>query len=238
MAKKSLEDLNVQARDKVIVRGKVAFSEIATRVEGERLAEKVKRQEAKGFKFPETKPHYALALVDVSVKDEFQGTPLATYIGQDVYKNKDNKHALQLVSKSPFAPSIYHIVNGEAVKLDGLDAELAPGQEVEVLIEAYKPKQFNRLGSSFNAVMLAEGNIQYYGNNAVSEIEAFGVKPAASVKDAPATPAQPAEQSFAPESTATAETFGSTIPADALPEIAATNEAPASTGGMVDNPFG
>lgn len=227
MAKKSLEELNVKSGDKIIVRGKVSFSEIAERVEGEKLEKKIKKQESIGIKYPETKPHFALALVDVSVHEDYTGTPLATYIGQDVYQNKHQKAALNLVTKSPFAPNIYlKQADGSARKVE-LEAELAPDQEVEVLIEAYTPKNWNRMGASFNAVLLPTGEIKYYSNNASSEIEAFGLKP--SVETAPA-------QATAPVESAPVAPTENGVPADAVPNaFAGTNNAPVQP--AAQNPF-
>lgn len=237
-----LEDLGAKVGDQIIIEGTVAFSEIATRVEGERLARKIERQEKQGFKYPETRPHYALSIVDVAIDPQSQGTPLAQYYGEQVYTNKDGKLALSLVTTSNFPPRIYHEQeDGTAVQIEELPAELAVGQKVKVLIQTFASKKFSNMGSSFNALLLPAGEVSYYTNNAASEIEAFGLKPAEAQPQATVKPdTDPADNPFgasAPEQTeepkqeeAAASNPFANVPADAQPD------EPAG-GGIVDNPF-
>ena len=232
--RQTLEQLNVQAGDKLVIKGKVAFSEVAKRVEGEALARKIARQEQLGMKFPTTKPHYALSLVDVQIDPQYQGSALATFYGQQVYKNKKGQLAIGLESKSPFAPNVYHEqADGSALKIE-LPAEFAPGQEVSVLVEAFMPKQYNKLGSSFVAVMVPAGEIKYYSNAASSEIEAFGLK----VSDQPVATvvedSKPAPAEFGGVAETAQPEAQSTVADN--PFATQANE-PASPSGVVNNPF-
>lgn len=235
-----LESLGATVGEQIIIKGKVAFSEIAQRVEGEKLARKIERQEKLGMKFPQRKPHYSLSLVDVKVDPAYTGTPLAKYYGEKVYQNKDGEYALTLETTSKFPPRIYHgQEDGTAVVLEELPAELAVGQEVSVLIKTYASKQYANMGSSFDAILLPAGEIKYYSNNASSEIEAFGLKPADNVKSVDTADSTPVESGGNPfggndaPATETAESKADPVedvPADAKPE--------APTGGVVsDNPF-
>lgn len=233
-----LESLGATVGEQIIIKGKVSFSEIAQRVEGKRLESKIERQEKIGIKFPQRKPHYGLALVDVEIDQAYAGTPLAKYYGEKVYQNKEGKYALTLDTTSKFPPRIYHEqADGTAVVLEELPAELAVGQEVSVLIKTYASKQFANMGSSFDAILLPAGEVKYYSNNAASEIEAFGLKPAEGVgaTDEPVTaPVNNADNPFGgsetPVETTVEAPAATDVPADAKPE------APA--GGVVtDNPF-
>lgn len=241
MTKSSLEQLGVKAGDRIIVKGKIAFSEIATRVEGKRLEDKVKRQKARGFMYPDDKPHYAISIVDVDILPEYKGTPLATYYGERTYPNKEGKYALSLTSTSPFPPRIFHNrEDGKAVRIQELPAEFAVGQEVQVLIDAYQPKNFARLGSSFSALLLPAGDISYYTDTAASEIEAFGLelvgeeKPEAVVsnEDISDNPfgGGISEPETTPEPEGETEATINNVPEDAKPDTA-------PSGGVVDNPF-
>ncbi len=234
------EALGVKAGDQIVIRGKVAFSELATPVEGDRLTQKVERQKKLGMVYPTTVPHRSVTITDVSVEPEFQGTPLATYHGQEIYVNKDGKHAMTLESKSPFAPDFFHDQgDGKAVKITELPAELGVGQEVKVLITAFASKKYANLGSAFDAFVLPPGEINYYENTAASQIGAFGLKldgeeaPVAKTEDV-----DPSDNPFgaAPADTAVEETAVETpAPAvDAVPEDAKPEEP---SGGVVDNPF-
>ena len=233
-----LESLGATVGEQIIIKGKVSFSEIAQRVEGKKLERKIERQEKIGMKFPQRKPHYSLSLVDVEIDQAYAGTPLATYYGEKVYQNKDGQFALTLETTSKFPPRIYHEqADATAVVLEELPAELAVGQEVSVLIKTYASKQFANMGSSFDAILLPAGEVKYYSNNAASEIEAFGLKPAegAGATDEPSTtPVNNADNPFGgnetPAETAVEAPAATDVPEDAKPE------APA--GGVVtDNPF-
>lgn len=233
-----LESLGATVGEQIIIKGKVAFSEIAQRVEGEKLARKIERQEKLGMNFPQRKPHYSLSLVDVQVDPAYAGTPLAKYYGEKVYQNKDGEYALTLETTSKFPPRIYHgQEDGTAVVLEELPAELAVGQEVSVLIKTYASKQYSNMGSSFDAILLPAGEVKYYSNNASSEIEAFGLKPAENAAPVDSPESTPVDENDNPfggnEKSETAETKAEpvdNVPADAKPE------APA--GGVVtDNPF-
>lgn len=228
-----LEELGAQVGDQIILEGKVAFSEVAQRVEGERLERKIKRQESQGFKYPTTDPHYSLSLVDVGIGADFQGTPLAQYYGEKVYENKDGKLALTLETKSKFPPRFYHEQeDGTAVEIEELPAELGVGQEVKVLIKTFGSKKFSNMGSSFDAVLIAPGEINYYSNNAASEIEAFGLKPAEGAPKAETTSVSDGDNPFGASANDTEETEESAV-AD-VPEDAKPDEP---SGGAVDNPF-
>lgn len=235
-----LESLGATVGEQIIIKGKVAFSEIAKRVEGEKLARKIERQEKLGMNFPQRKPHYSLSLVDVQVDPAYVGSPLAKYYGEKVYKNKDGKFALTLETTSKFPPRIYHgQEDGTAVVLEELPAELAVGQEVSVLIKTYASKQYANMGSSFDAILLPAGEVQYYSNNASSEIEAFGLKPADNVGpvDAPETTAVDVNDNpFGSSEQAPAET--AETKADPVEDVPADAKPEAPAGGVVtDNPF-
>ena len=237
-----LEDLGAKVGDQIIIEGTVAFSEVATRVEGDRLARKIERQEKQGFKYPETRPHYALSLVDVAIDPQSQGTPLAIYYGDErAYTNKDGKLAMTLETTSNFPPRIYHEQeDGTAVQIEELPAELAVGQKVKVLIQTFASKKFANMGSSFNALLLPAGEVKYYVNNASAEIEAFGLKASEAAPVAATKPdTNPANNPFgasAPEETAeepaeeTSSNPFANVPNDAKPEEP-------SGGSVVDNPF-
>ena len=238
-----LESLGATVGEQIIIKGKVSFSEIAQRVEGEKLERKIERQEKIGMKFPQRKPHYSLSLVDVEIDQAYAGTPLAKYYGEKVYQNKDGKFALTLETTSKFPPRIYHEqADGTAVVLEELPAELAVGQELSVLIKTYASKQFANMGSSFDAILLPAGEVKYYSNNAASEIEAFGLKAADNVgtTTTPETTAvdvanNPFGGAEAPAETPVAETVETPSPVEDVPADAKP-DSPA--GGVVtDNPF-
>lgn len=231
-----LEDLGAQVGDQIIVRGTVSFSELAERVEGQKLLDKIERQKKLNM-FPINDPHYSVTIVDVEIEPEYLGTPLAQYYGDQVYTNKDGKLALTLVSKSNFPPAFFHEQeDGTAVQLDNLEAELGTGQEIKVLINTFGSKRYANMGSGVNAILLPAGNINYYSNTASASIAAFGLK----LSDDPAPSVQSKEEVVEDANanpfgaSATTETKVETSPVDNVPADA--KPAP-NTGTNVDNPF-
>lgn len=234
MTKKTREEMGVKAGDKIIIKGIVTFSEVATRVEGQRLDDKIKREEGRGAKFPVTVPHYAIAIEDVEVGDEYKGTPLANYHGQEVYLNKAGKSAMGMVTKSPFKPNVYHIqADGKALQLE-LEAELGKGQPVELLVEAFGSKTYAKLGSSFSALKLPQGNIKMYSSSANSEIEAFGLE---------MVDVAPVQSPYGGAAVATVEAPSSFVESPVATKVGNPSADPfvntqATAGGITDNPFG
>lgn len=235
--KPTREELGVQTGDQIIIKGVVTFSEVASRVEGKRLEEKVKRDESRGAKYPTKVPHYAITLEDVEVVDAYKGTPLAVFHGQDIYQNKAGKVALSLVTKSPFKPNVYHVQDdGKSVQIE-LESELGKGQHVELLIKAYGSKDFSNMGSSFNAIKLPTGDIKYYSSSSNSEIEAFGLEMA------PVGVVAPVQSPYGGAAVATVEAPSSFVESPVATKVGNPSADPfvntqTPAGGITDNPFG
>lgn len=233
-----LEDFSVKNGEQVIIEGDVTFSEVANKVEGERLEAKIKRERERGSKFPTTTPHYSISLENIKLDDKYIGTPLAKFIGDKSYTNKDGNLAISLISKSKFPIELYHEqANGTVVKLDKLPAEIATGQKVKVLVRAYDTDYAN-MGHGFNSILFPEGEINYYSKGAGSSIEAYGYKPEDVVdengnkgqkQEATASSEDVADNPFGGETAEQKEQPKDSVPEDAKPD--------APSGGVVDNPF-
>jgi hypothetical protein len=86
MAKHKLEDLGVQAKETIKLKGTVTFAQIVNKVEGESLKKAQERAKARNGIIPE-KPYYTISIEDVSV-DGDKDSPFAKYYAERVYKNK------------------------------------------------------------------------------------------------------------------------------------------------------
>lgn len=195
------EQLGVKEGDKIVVRGKVSFARVDKLVEGEALAAENKRRTERGM-IPSEKPFRSITIEEPEIV-EGEGTPLAQFYGQKVYDAASGKKALSLESKSKFAPSYGHIQNGALVEMDDPQKNPANGQVVYLLIEAYKPKNYSKLGSSFNGIVFEEGEIKYYEGQGGSALAGFGKALGMEVKGKE-TSAPAAAQDAAPASTGSA----------------------------------
>lgn len=248
MAKQTLEQLQVKDKDSVVIKGQVTFARLDKLVEGEALDKENERRRQQG-RITADKPFRSVTISNPEIVAG-KGTPLATYYGQSVYNTKDGNQAMSFESKSPFAPKFAHIQNGKLVEIADPMKNPAPGQEIYIMLEAYSPKNFSKMGASFTQIAYGEGEIEYYGGGAAS-LEGFGqalglqVQAQAPQADAGVTPAPAPQQVQAPvqNTFAQPEPQAQTQPApqtDAnlfgVPDNQASNTFGAS-GQSEDNPF-
>lgn len=166
------EQLGVRAGDKIVLKGEVAFARLDKLVEGADLQKENERRDKIGM-IKADKPFRSVSIINPEI---VQGgnTPLATFHGQQVYQNKDNANTITLESKSKFAPSYGHLQNGKIVEIEDPQMNPATGQVVYLLIEAYSVKGFSNMGSTFNAIVFEEGDIDFYEGASSSALKGFG----------------------------------------------------------------
>lgn len=194
MAKQTHEQLGVQAGDKIILKGKVAFARLDKLVEGQALDRENERRSKIGMLA--TKAFRSVSIEEPEMV-QGEGTPLAQYYGQNIYQSKSTgKQTMSFESKSLFAPQFGHIQNGKVQEIADPGRNPAQGQVVYLMISAFSPKNFNNLGSTFDAVVYEEGPIDFYeGNNSLSGFGAAMNMPVESMPagqtPAPQTASQP-----------------------------------------------
>lgn len=199
------EQLGVKSGDTIIVKGRVAFARLDKLVEGEALARENERRSKLGMLH--TKPFRSITIEDPEIV-QGQGTPLAQFHGQSVYQNKQNgKNMMTLESKSLYPPRYGHIQNGKIVEIEDPQKNPAQGQIVYIMIQAFKAKGFNNLGSSFNAIVFEEGEIKFYegGDNVLA---GFGQALNMPVETLPQAQPQPIEPQQEPVATPDANAGG------------------------------
>lgn len=225
MANMTREQLNVQEGDKIVIRGKVSFARVDKLVEGEALDAENKRRTQRGM-IPSEKPFRSITLEDPEIV-EGKDTPLAQFYGQKVYTSSTSgKQSISIESKSKFAPTYGHIQNGAIVEIDDPQKNPANGQVVYLLIEAFKPKNYSKLGSSFNGIVFEEGDIKFYEGQGGSALAGFGKALGMDVKGKASAPAAEPAQPVA------GQDGGSAFAGFAGAPIVEGNDQPAA------NPFG
>lgn len=203
------EQLGVKSGDTIVVKGRVVFARLDKLVEGEALVRENERRSKLGMLH--TKPFRSITIEDPEII-QGQGTPLAQFHGQSVYQNKQNgKNTMTLESKSLYPPRYGHIQNGKIVEIEDPQKNPAPGQIVYIMIEAFKAKGFNNLGSSFNAIVFEEGEIKFYegGNNALVGFGQALNMPVETLSQAQPQPIEPQQEPVAtPEQNPNTNPFG------------------------------
>lgn len=181
--KMSREQLGVKEKDRIVIKGNVSYSRIVTKVEGEELQKADERRKQKN-QIIVGKPYYSITITN-PVFEQGDGTPLAAFHKQNVYKNQQGLDAISFTSKSISPIRFYQLsADGSTADAVQLEAELGQGQEVHLLVDAYRPKSYNNLGSTFSAVMVPAGPISYYQSGIANDLAGFGVAPAHAANNA------------------------------------------------------
>lgn len=165
MAKQTREQLGVQPGDKIVLKGKVAFARVDKAVTGEALARENERRAKLGMM--KTKEFRSISIEEPEIV-QGEGTPLANFHSQEVYTAKGTgKPTMSFESKSLFAPSYGHMQeNGSILEIADPEKNPAQGQVVYLMISAFAPKGFNNMGSTFDSIVFAPGEIKFYeGSN-------------------------------------------------------------------------
>lgn len=169
----------IKNRTKVIIRGQVDFSHIATKISGEEL------EKANSFtKYPSKDPYYKMTIqiTEPNVQDAFKfdandqsETVLAAYLASRVYESKKEENAgkkyfsttskgdeIRVYHKSPIDGKLHKVaINGN---------ELAQGSNVELELNFFESKY--GAGVGLNAVVVLDDQIKVFeGSNSVKGYE-------------------------------------------------------------------
>lgn len=215
MARKRLDEYNVQPKETAIVVGTVQYSRFLEKIDGAELEASNKRALEKGQR-PDTRPYYQLTIDNPTVNStSTPGSEYAQYLNDRTYISRQNgQRRLSFKSTSPFPITTGQYNEQGIADVVQFDAELAPGQIVAVVVETFR-NSGGTLSSSFKSVIVPAGPISYYESKGSLGIAGFGMPfetatPATYQADvAPATtPTTP----VAPAAPATPAPFGQTAP--------------------------
>ncbi|OMF76691.1 hypothetical protein [Paenibacillus glucanolyticus] len=168
MSKLTREQFGVALGDSILIRGTVKSAKLDKPVDGAALDKVNQRRLNKGMK--KTKPFRRITIKNPSIV-EGQGSPLAKFYEQNIYRNK-----LTFESKSLFPPAYKHMQNGEAVIINDPQKNPATGQEIMIRISTFQSKGFPYLGSGIDAIIFPEGPIKFYEvSRAEEHLPGFGI---------------------------------------------------------------
>ena len=163
----------------VHIKGKLAYSRLAKLVDGEDLA-KADAQRIKNGMNAVGRAHTSVNLSDAEVvfADPANPTPEEIFVSERRYtstKHPEHGQCYGLDNKSTNLPIVG--INNEAGEVEQivLDADLAAGLEVTLVLRVYKPKGYANCGLSLDLVLLHEP-VRYYNPGVnTGELAARGI---------------------------------------------------------------
>lgn len=224
MVKLTREQHGVKAGDQIVIKGTVSFARTDKPIDGPALEKENQRRVGLGMMT--SAPFRSIAIENPEVV-KGENTPLANYYAQTVYTAKGSgKPTMSVESKSKFAPSYGHIQNGQIVEIADPQKNPAPGQVVYLMLQAFKPKDFNKLGSSFNAIVFEEGEIKFYESAGGNGLAGFGQALNMPVQGMTGQAPAPAEAPAAPAAQAPQQGGFGQAPVEQAPQQGGFGQAP------------
>lgn len=211
MAKKTVTTNQLTPNDTVMIRGKVAFSRIASLIDGEELQRSIERAQKRGQKFFKERPYYTLSIYDAGVifDDPANKTLFETYAQESLYTstNPEKPGWHFQIEGTGILPEVaqFNPETGEAHQIL-LEGELDNELDVTLILRVFATKMNN--GVALSGVIVNEP-IRYYNQSRLSRaLEEKGISykplPANQVREHQAKQAD-AEDVYQPEEDAVAE---------------------------------
>ena len=192
----------------IYVRGQVAFSRIASKIDGAELAKQNQEAAAKG-RMPHAKPYVTISIKNPQILNTELPPQVVSVLQERFYVSKtDGLTYFSQESKSPFLPAV--VYSREAGELAGqgiaddnvpLPAELAKDLDVTIGVSLFSKNGFAGLGISH---ILVNEPIRYYASSSMaSDFASQGITyipptaNAAPVAPAPVAP-MPVQEQYVP----------------------------------------
>lgn len=164
----------------IYVRGKVAFSRIASKIDGAELAKQNQEAASKG-RMPHSKPYVTITIKDPVILGAGLPVQVTNVIQERFYVSKtDGATYFSQESKSPFLPTV--VYSKEAGELAGqgiaddnvpLQAELAKDLDVTIGVSLFSKNGFAGLG--INYIFINEPIKYYTASSMATDFAAQGI---------------------------------------------------------------
>ena len=182
------------------VRGKVAYSRIATMYTQEEVEERAVRDRARGLTNPPTKPFSEITLKDVKI--EIIGEQNAVFNdylqNQKFYvtKNEPNTPHYSIRNKGNRVPNVFQKTGENTLQKMTLEDELARDMDVTLMLNCYSSKKGFNNGIGLQCVILNEPVRYFSSAGSTSELgkAGFNILPEVESETAEPTNETPAEQ--------------------------------------------
>lgn len=171
---------------KIFVRGKILFSRLAKLIEGPALQRSIEQARKRGALYPIDVPHTTITLIDPQVLPQGD-TPTVEeqFIQERFYdiKSGDNvgHKAFNLNDRSGMLPIVFEPIPADEQDGTGshrqviLTSDLDTDLDVTLMVDVFKPKNYEKRGIGIGSVILNEP-IRYYGSNINNNVlSKFGI---------------------------------------------------------------
>lgn len=171
----------------IFVRGKISFSRLAKLVDGPALAKSIEQAKKRGSLYPTTVPHTTINLIDAQVlaADGTTYTPEEEFVASQIYSVKSGenqgKQGYGIDNKSTYLPTILEPVTPTAEDPSThrqlvLERDLATGVDVTLVLQVFKPKDYEKRGIGLQQVILNEAP-RYFASGGVDSaaLQARGI---------------------------------------------------------------
>jgi len=172
----------------IFLRGRISFSRLTRHIDGEDLVKSIAAARARGSKYPTTKPHTTISLIDAAVVpvDAQNPTPEEIFVNSKIYEVKkgDNagKRGFSIDDKSPNLPPVFEPIPADERDGSGshrqlvLPQDLDSGLDVTLVLTTFTQGDYANKGLGLQQVILNEAP-RYYGGGGVDNaaLSAIGV---------------------------------------------------------------
>lgn len=155
----------------VSVSGTIAYSRVRSFIDGSELAKRASDARARGVLYPPDRPHTTIAVVDPQVR--YTGpnntpTPEELWVEESFFAYKQGKYAGQTAYSVDTLGTQLPVIlerqaDGSAVPVNP-DGELANNQSVTLMLQVYKPKNYEKRGIGLRTVCV-NGPVKTYGGD-------------------------------------------------------------------------
>lgn len=181
MAKTPLSSIAQFAPCTIFIRGKVAFSRLASRIEGAELEEKNQVAKSKGW-ITHQKPYIHITISNPTIVGNTAPEQVANVIRERFFTRQDGTVGYTIESKSPFWPTYLYSSEvedhkNECVVPEGttIPRELAVGLDVTIGAQLFMGKGSFNPGLGIKYIILNEPVRYFTSSNSSSDLEALGM---------------------------------------------------------------
>jgi hypothetical protein len=218
----------------ILIKGKLAFSRLAQRIDGQALADSVARQRAQNVLYPTIVPYTTVTLTDVEVlfADPSAPTPEETFVLESTYLSKSGDNAgktcYSIDNTGNSLPPVLELTgeNNSYTQVI-LDKDLATGLDVKLVLNVFKPREHIKRGIGIAQVLVDEA-IKYYASGVdINALAARGIIVTGGIQAVPDAPAA-APAASAPNNTVIHDGLPMPGPAPVAQPVTAAVAAPAA----------
>ncbi|MDP9903179.1 hypothetical protein [Arthrobacter bambusae] len=169
MANRTVPAERLKEGSVILVSGNLTFSRLAAPISGQALAESVARQKAQGRLYPTTAPHTTVTLTNARViisDPSGVPTPEETFVQESLYTSKSGDNAGQIGysidNTGAILPTVLERNEDGTYSQIILERDLAPGLDVTLVLNVFKPKDYEKRGIGIQQVLVNEP-VKFYG---------------------------------------------------------------------------